>query len=107
MLNRLKALNLLSECTGDDIWSLEHCRQRGVPAAWMEELADCFESGFQHDSQTIYLGEAVVNQYQGIRDVDLALRLADYLGIDTEVLQDTHLSRASLVLAIQQAAVED
>ena len=107
MLNRLKALNLLSECTGDDIWSIEHCQLRGVPSVWIEELADCFESGFQNDSQTIYVEDMLVNQYQGIRGVDLAIRLADYLGIDTHMMRDQCLTRAGLVLAIQQAAEED
>ncbi len=44
-MNRLRALMLLQECTGDDIWSLEHCRLRQVPEEWIEELSDCFESG--------------------------------------------------------------
>ncbi len=106
MLNRLTALMLLGECTGDDIWSIPHCQQRRVPAAWIEALADCFESGFVRDDQTIYVDHTVVNQYQGIRDIDLAIRLADYLGIDVEPLQACTASRAALVRAIQEAAEE-
>ena len=107
MLNRLKALTLLSECTGDDIWSVEHCRARGVPEAWIEELADCFESGFRSDAQTIYVGRRVVNQYQGIRDIDLALKLGEYLGVAVSELQAVSASRSRLVSAIREAVLED
>ena len=106
-LNRLTALLLLSECTGDDIWSIEHCQRRGVPQGWIDELSDCFESGFQHDSQTIHLNEQIINQYEGIRDVDLAIRLGDFLGIDVHSLHATASSRASLVKAIKQAVEEE
>ena len=106
MLNRLKALSLLSECTGNDIWSLEHCRLRGIPEAWIDELSDCFESGFRSDVHTIYVDDLVVNQYLGIRDSDLAMRLGEYLGIDVRHLQAFAGSRAGLVIAIQQAAEE-
>ncbi|MGN6133277.1 MAG: hypothetical protein ACTHOU_02210 [Aureliella sp.] len=107
MFNRLKALTLLSECTGDDIWSLEHCRLRGVPEAWIEELADCFESGFRSDSQTIYVERRVVNQYQGIRDVDLAMKLGEYLGVPVADLEAVSANRARLVSAIREAVLED
>ncbi|MEZ6136020.1 MAG: hypothetical protein R3C53_14055 [Pirellulaceae bacterium] len=107
MLNRLKALLLLSECTGDEIWSVEHCRLRGVPEVWIDELSDGFESGFKHNSQTIYVDEAVVNQYEGVRDVDLAQRLGAYLGVEIEPLQEICFSRAALVRAIQQAVEDD
>lgn len=107
MFNRLKALTLLSECTGDDIWSLEHCRLRGVPEAWIEELADCFESGFRSDSQTIYVERRVVNQYQGIRDVDLAMKLGEYLGVPVAELEAVSANRARLVSAIREAVLED
>ena len=107
MLNRLKALTLLSECTGDDIWSLEHCRARGVPEVWIEELADCFESGFISDAQTIYVQRRVVNQYQGIRDIDLAVKLGEYLGVPVSDLQAVSATRARLVSAIREAVLED
>jgi len=42
MIARDRALALLSECLGDEIWSVEHCRLRRVPDAWIEELADAF-----------------------------------------------------------------
>ena len=107
MFNRLKALTLLSECTGDDIWSLEHCRLRGVPEAWIEELSDCFESGFRSDSQTIYVERRVVNQYQGIRDIDLAMKLGEYLGVPVAELEAISATRARLVSAIRDAILED
>ncbi len=107
MLNRLKALTLLSECTGDDIWSVEHCRMRGLPESWIEELEDCFESGFRTDSQTIYLGDRAINQYYGLRDVDIAIKLGEYLGVDVAALQAVSPSRARLVVAIRQAIEEE
>ena len=106
MFNRLKALSLLSECQGDEIWSLEYCAERGVPTAWVEELADCYESGFHDDSQTIYLDDRITNQYTGVRDVDLAIKLGSYLEIDVDALIDVSSSRARLVLAIKQAVEE-
>lgn len=107
MFNRLKALTLLSECTGDDIWSEEHCRLRGVPEAWIEELADCYESGFRSDSQTIYVERRATNQYQGVRDVDLAIKLGEYLGVPVAELEAVSPSRARLVSAIREAVMEE
>ncbi len=107
MFNRLTALALLTECTGDDIWSIDHCRQRGIPQAWIDEMADCYESGFRHDTQTIYVGNQPVNQYHGIRDVDLALKLGEFLGIDVERIKETSITRCSLVEKIKQSAEEE
>ncbi len=104
--NRLKALLLLSECNGDHIWSIEHCRGRGVPEAWIHERSDRFESGFDSDRHTIYLGDRVVNQYEGVRDLDLAIKLGEYLGVNTEQLQSRAASRQHLVLAIREAVEE-
>lgn len=106
-LSRLKALTLLSECNGDDIWSVEHCRLRGVPEVWIEELADCFESGCQRLSQTIFVGKSMVNQYHGIRDVDLATRLGEFLGIDVADLNAFAATRVRLVMSIRQAIEEE
>lgn len=106
-LSRLKALTLLSECTGDDIWSVEHCRLRGLPEVWIDELSDCYESGFQQLSQTIFVGDAPVNQYYGLKDVDIAIKLGEYLGIDVESLRITASSRVRLVTAIQEAIEEE
>lgn len=107
MFDRLQALQILAECTGEDLWSVEHCRLRKVPSAWIAELADCYESGFQHDRQTIYVDQQVVNQYHGVRDVDLAIKVGEYLGVDVNRLADRVLSRVHLVRAIRQAAEDD
>jgi prepilin signal peptidase PulO-like enzyme (type II secretory pathway) len=106
-LTRLKALTLLSECTGDDIWSVEHCRLRGVPEAWIEALVDCYESGFERESQTIFVRNSLVNQYHGLRDIDLAIKLGEFLGVDVETLNAASATRARLVLAILQAIEEE
>lgn len=105
-MQRIQALTLLSECTGDEIWSVEHCRLRRLPEDWIAELADCFESGFRSDSQTIYVEEQVVNQYQGIRDVDLAMRLGEHLGVDVARLEQRSVSRSHLVQLIAESAEE-
>lgn len=105
-LDRIKALCLLTECTGDDIWPLEYCSLRGVPANWIEEMVDCFESGFQRDSETIYLDKLPTNQYEGIRDVDLAKRLGEFLGVDTTLLEQRAASRAHLVRIIKEEVEE-
>jgi hypothetical protein len=107
MLTRLKALTLLSECTGDDIWSVEHCRLRGVPEAWIEDLVDCYESGFERVTQTIFVRDTVVNQYHGLRDIDLAVKLGELLGVDVALLNASVTSRARLVIAIRQAIEEE
>ncbi len=110
LFTRLTALQLLSECTGDEIWSLELCQQRGIPAAWIEELEDCFESDFSIDSQTIYeqTGNRVgrTNQYEGIRDVDLAMKLGTYLDLDVTSVRASSLSRADLVRRLQEEIEE-
>ncbi len=105
-MRRDRALALLSECTGNDIWSPEHCRQAGVPEAWIEELAEAYESGFDTDRETIYYQDQVTNQYFGIRDVFLAMRLGQVLGIDVEAATATAILPADIVLAIQDAVLE-
>ena len=100
---RHRALSLLSECTGDDIWSIEHCRVRRVPELWIGELADAFESGYRSDQETIYTDQGMTNQYQGVRDVDLAIRLAAELGIRISAQQQARYSRQRLVQAIKDS----
>lgn len=106
MLNRLRALQLLSQCTGDEIWSREHCQTVGVPTAWVEELCDCYESGYLTDSQTIYVGTQSVNQYEGVRDLDLAIKLGTTLNVDINSLQARYPARSALVRAIQETIEE-
>ncbi|OYP36416.1 hypothetical protein [Rhodopirellula sp. MGV] len=99
-------LALLAECTGDEIWSVDHCRQRRVPESWIAEMADALESGYQTDSETIYTDDGMVNQYHGVRDVDLAMRIAKELKLP---INESHLgvySRARLVQTIKNAIEE-
>ncbi|MEO1618404.1 MAG: hypothetical protein AAFV88_21305 [Planctomycetota bacterium] len=102
-LLRHRALSLLTECTGDEIWNVAHCESRGVPEAWIRELADAFESSFQRDDQTIYTDEGPINQYHGIRDIDLAIKLAGTLGIQVTAHSIAVMSRRRLVQAIKDA----
>lgn len=106
MLSRIKARILLSECRGDEIWSLETCRQHGVPQAWIEELADTFESGFRSDRDTIYEDGKLTNQYHGVQDVMLAHKLANFLGVDAERVTALCLGRTAEVRALQEAVDE-
>lgn len=106
MLARHRALAILSECRGDELWSEEHCRLRGVPEAWIAELADAYESGFRTDSQTIYVEHQPTNQYHGVRDVDLAIRVAQSMGIDVDRVTMSALGRQGVVQAIKQAVME-
>ena len=106
MLDRMRALTLLAECNGAEIWSVELCRQKRVPEAWIDELADCFESGFETDRQTIYESDQVVNQYHGVRDFDLAIRLGEYLGVDTQRVTSVTFSPEAAVIAIKEAVDE-
>lgn len=105
-MNRTHALLLLSECTGDDIWSLAHCRLRKIPDAWIHELSDAFESGQLKDRETIFVGEQRVNQYEGIRDVDLACKIGELLGINVGLIASSSFDRQSLVRGIQEAVEE-
>ncbi|MCO8122073.1 hypothetical protein NHH03_10015 [Stieleria sp. TO1_6] len=104
-LPRHRVLSLLSECTGDEIWSVAYCRTRRLPEDWIEQLSDAYESGFNHDHQTIYTDDGVTNQYHGIRDVDLAIRLATSMGIHVDEHASARLSRTRLVQAIKDAVM--
>ena len=106
ILPRHRALALLSECNGDEIWSEKHCRDKNVPDDWIEELKDAFESGYQSDSQTIYVDDQGVNQYHGVRDVDLAMKLGECLGIDVRHATSMAISRRAVVNAIKEALLE-
>ncbi len=105
-MDRAKALDLLSECDGKEIWSVEYCRQRGVPHSWIEDLADGFESGFRSERDTIYEEGKVAAQYEGILASELAIKLGEYLGLNTNRIRSMHSDREALVRAIIEA-VED
>lgn len=106
-MNRLKALTLLDECTGIDIWSVDHCRERGVPEDWIEELADAHESSFFQDRETIYYGDQKLNQYHGIHDLKLAIRLVELLGGDVQRFSHLQADRAAYVRALKEMVEED
>ena len=105
-LPRDRALALLTQCIGDEIWSVDFCRGQRVPEAWIEELCDAFESGYQSDRQTIYVEDQQVNQYHGVRDVDLALKLAKSMGLDVDRVTATALGRQGIVRAIKEAVMD-
>lgn len=106
-MDRLRALMLLEECTGHDLWSVEHCRQRRIPESWIDEMADAYESSFFSERSTIYVEDQRVNQYFGIHDLELAIRLASELGVDVARYQAMIFERGALVQALKEAAEDD
>ncbi len=106
MIPRHRALAILTECKGDEIWSVEHCLSRGVPQSWIDELVDTFESGFRTDRETIYIGDVKTNHYRGVRDVDLAIRLATTMGLDVDRVTALRLGRHGIVTAIKQSIMD-
>lgn len=97
---------LLSECTGRDLWPVKLCREKGVPEDWIEELADCYESGFTTDRETIYYDQRPINQFHGIHDLLLARRLGQFLGVNVQQVTASAFSRVAEVRAIQEAVDE-
>lgn len=105
-MQRMTALVLLSECTGRDIWSVQYCRKKRIPEAWIEELTDAYESGFISDHQTIYENGRIVNHFEGIHDIDLAIRLAEFLGVDTSTVTSTVPQPVEIVRLLKEAIDE-
>jgi hypothetical protein len=106
MFDHAAAELLLTRCRGDEVWSPEHARQLGVPESWIVELQDCYESGFDHDRNTLYTDGGLVNQYHGIADLELAYRAAEFLGIETTKIRRLPLSRRGQVAELQAALDE-
>lgn len=100
-LDQTTAQFLLLKCTGDEIWDENSCRDNGIPEAWIEELAENFESGFNTDKNTIYVNDQIVNQYRGVLDLHLAYKLAEFLGIDWQRATASALGRRAEVEAIK------
>ena len=100
-LDSVSAQMMLLKCQGDEIWNVETCRSAGVPEDWIEELLDRFESGYDSDRNTIYHENKMVNQYEGVSDLKLAYKLAEYLGIDWERASSSAISRRGIVAAIK------
>ena len=107
MFNELKAQMLLDRCVGNEIWPVDVCQAEGVPQAWIDELVDAFESGFDQDRHTIYLEGAAVNQFYGVPDLLIAYKLAEYIGIDTEAATSSALGKLAQVQALKEAAEEE
>lgn len=93
---------LLLKCDGDEIWDEQTCRQAGVPDSWIIQLKDRHESGFDSRMSQIFVDNQLVNQYEGVHDLKLALKLADYLGIDWERIVATKLGRRAIVTALKE-----
>ena len=91
---------LLLKCSGDEIWDEETCRREGIPESWIQELRDCFESGFDSDRNSIYVDERLVNQYNGVHDLQLACKLAEYLGMDWQRATSHAVGRRAKVAAL-------
>jgi hypothetical protein len=64
-LDPISAQMLLLKCHGNEIWDEHTCRSSGVPQAWIDELIENYESGFDSDRNTIYADNQLVNQYRG------------------------------------------
>lgn len=92
---------ILLKCTGDQIWDAEECRKSGIPQQWIDELLDRYESGFDSDRNTIYHQGKMVNQFEGVSDLHIAYKLAEYLGIDWERATAACISRSAQVDAIK------
>ncbi len=96
----------LAECRGDEVWSVEHCRERGVPESVINALCDNYESGLAEQNERLYTDDGSVNQFQGVRDVDLAMWIGRQLGIDVDRIATMHFSSTSIVQAIREAVEE-
>jgi hypothetical protein len=106
MISRAQALHLLQLCDGEEIWSIEYCHRQNVPARWVRDLRSAYESGFTDPSQTIYYDGQIVNQFEGVLAVDIALRIAEVLGIDPAAILRSHRGRSEIVRAIQEQIEE-
>jgi len=100
-LNSTSAQLLLLKCVGDQIWDEQTCIDQGIPIIWFDELVENYESGFDNDRNTIYVNQHMVNQYRGVSDLQIALKLAEFLGIDWERATSTALGRRAKVEAIK------
>ena len=106
MISQTHAISVLMECTGRDIWSIETCVQKRIPEDWINELKDCFESGFLYDQQKIFHKNELINQFEGVFDRDLAIKIAQFLGVHVDNAIATALSPAQEVAALKEAIIE-
>lgn len=102
-MNEIRAVQLLMRCRGDEVWSVETCREERIPEAWIDELADAYESGFDRPDNTLFTERGLINQYHGVHDLRLAYKLAEFLGIDWEGVTRSCPTRQAEVRALQEA----
>ena len=69
-------------------------------------MSDAIESGYKTDTVTIYVDNGATNQYHGVRDLDLAIRLGKVLGVDVERATQSSISRRAIVQAIKNAVFD-
>ena len=100
-MDSVAAQMLLLKCRGDEIWDEDACRAARVPQAWIEEMKDRFESGFDSERNSIFVDGQLVNQYEGVSDLHLAYKLAEYLEIDWQRATAHAISRTAQVDAIK------
>lgn len=116
-LPRHRALAILLECNGDHIWSVEHCRRRGLPEDWIDRFADAHESGFRSDNETIYVDgpassdgaiqdQHVTNQYYGVHDLSLAMQIGRTFNVDVDSIANQTPGRQRVVEAIKRVIEE-
>jgi hypothetical protein len=55
----------------------------------------------------IYFAEKLVNQFEGVRDVDLACRIAAALGMNVAKIVSSSVSRSDCVSKIKESLEED
>lgn len=89
---RIHALRLISLCNPDDIWSIDDCTKSRVPTDWIDAFRETYESNFEDPSSTIQQDGRKLNQYHGVRAIDIAVQAAVGLGLrlDPSVLASNH-----------------
>lgn len=89
---RIYALRLISLCKADDIWSIDDCTNSRVPIDWINAFRETYESNFEDPSSTIEQEGRKLNQYHGVRAIDIAVQAAISLGLrlDPSVLASNH-----------------
>ena len=103
---RHRALAILNLCVGDEIWNEETCHRSGIPQSWINEMSDANESGYKVDTETINVDNRPTNQYHGVRDLDLAVRVGKVLGVDVERATQSSIGRRAMVQAIKNAVFD-
>lgn len=78
-----------------------------MPEDWITQLRDVYESGFQSQSQRIYFAEKLVNQFEGVRDIDLACRIAAALGVNVAKIAAASISRSDCVVKMKESLEEE